>query len=478
MLGAIVVFIAGGFFIFQYQNIFSGKTLPVVASTNTNQASTVVAVVSEPPTPTPVPPPQKLANPPEIIKAVYVTGYSAGSKKYLDYLSTLFKNTEINAVVVNIKEDDGRVSYKSGVEDVKKYGLYNGAIKDIDALVRFFHDKNIYVIGRIVVFDDPIYSKIKPDLAIFNKPTPTPTPTPTAAVIPAETIIENPSPVPITSPEPTLWKDNKGITWLDPTAKGVWDYNISLAKDAFYHGFDEINFDYIRFPSDGKTQNMSFHSWDAKTTKAGVIKSFFEYLRQELAGDPPPPGSPASAWRGKISVDLFGQTTTNKDDMGIGQLIENAFENFDYISPMVYPSHYINGFMGFDNPADHPYEIIKYSMATALSRENIFLKKIEEAINKPDQPTDSSSDLQTAILMPTPTLTPTPTPLLSSSIILAKFRPWLQDFNMGAVYNIDMVKSEIQATKDALGENYNGFMLWNPSNIYTQGAILKPIINP
>ena len=390
-----ILFGGGYFFIFRGNIYHSRETIVSSNQSETSASTSAINIPIPVPTPTPASLPQKLSNPPEIIKAVYVTGYSAGSKKYLDYLDKLFKNTEINAVVVDIKESDGKVSYNSEVEEVQRYGLYNGAIKDVNALVEFFHDRDIYVIGRIVVFLDPIYSKIRPDLAIYNKP------------------------YPVTTEEqtPTLWKDYKGATWLDPTAKGAWDYNISLAKNGFYHGFDEINFDYIRFPSDGKTQNMSFHLWDEKTTKAGALKGFFEYLRQELTGE-------------KISVDLFGQVTTNRDDMGIGQLLEYAFASFDYISPMVYPSHYINGFMGFSNPADHPYEIVKYSMETALTREKAY-----------------------------------------SDIPLAKFRPWLQDFNMGAYYTADMVRAEIRATQDALGEDYNGYMLWNPSNVYTQGAI-------
>lgn len=285
-----------------------------------------------PSVPLPQPPPQKLSNPPEIIKAVYVTGYSAGSKKYLDYLSNLFKTTEINAVVVDIKDYSGMVSYNSGASDVKKYNLYDNAILDIDSLVRFFHDRNIYVIGRIVVFEDPGFSKARLDLAVYNK---------------AETTDLS---------QPILWQDNHKLSWLDPASKDVWDYNISLAKDVFYHGFDEVNFDYVRFPSDGKTENMGFPVWDGKTPKSEIIKEFFNYTRQKLSGE-------------KISIDLFGQTTVNMDDMGIGQIIEDAFENFDYISPMVYPSHYINGFMGFDNPAEHPYDVIKYSMDSALTRE-------------------------------------------------------------------------------------------------------------
>jgi hypothetical protein len=131
--------------------------------------------------------------------------------------------------------------------------------------------------------------------------------------------------------------------------------------------------------------------------------------------------------------------------MGIGQIIENAFENFDYISPMIYPSHYINGFMGFANPAEHPYEVIKYSMDAALARGNNLLKQ-----------SDNLASLQTTQQRP-----------------VAVLRPWLQDFNMGANYDAEMVKKEIKATQDSLGQSYKGYMLWNPSNVYTKDAVLK-----
>lgn len=384
-------------------------------------------------------PPQKLSNPPEIIKAVYVTGYSAGTKEYLDYLSNLFEKTEINAVVVDIKDYSGLVSYNSGALVAKKYNLYNNAISDVDALVRFFHDKNIYVIGRISVFEDPAYSKVRPELAVYDK---------------AKADLAASSTQPYL-PQSILWLDNNGLSWLDPASKDAWDYNISLAKDAFLHGFDEINFDYVRFPSDGDMENMGFPVWDGKILKSDIIKNFFQYVKANLAGDPPSPGSPASAWRGKISVDLFGQTTTNTDDMGIGQVIEDAFESFDYVSPMVYPSHYVNGFMGFENPAEYPYEIVKYSMYAALSRKNTYADFLLVM-------SDAGSSLQEIIEVQVPQKK------------LSKLRPWLQDFDMGADYNADMVKAEIEATQDALGSDFNGFMLWNPSNIYTTGAILKP----
>ncbi len=358
---------------------FSAPKVAAIVESQANESPQTIL-------PLPPPPPQKLTNPPEIIKAVYVTGYSASSKYYLNYLSQLFKNTEINAVVLDIKGSDGKME------------LY-----DADNVVRFLHNQNIYVIGRIAVFEDPTYSKARPELAIYDK----------------LKSAGSPEGVPSGSRR-VLWLDNNGLSWMDPSSKDVWDYNISLAKDAFSnHGFDEVNFDYARFPTDGNAKNMGFPVYDEKTPISEVIKNFFQYVRANLAGE-------------KISVDLFGLTTVNSDDMGIGQIIENAFENFDYISPMVYPSHYANGFIGFVNPAQHPYEVIKYSLDSAVVK-------------------------QKAI------------PLFTS-----KLRPWLQDFNMGAEYNADMVKQEIKATQDSLQNEYNGFMLWNPSNVYTQEAVLRP----
>jgi hypothetical protein len=335
---------------------------------------------------------KKLANPPKIIKSVYMTGYSAGSKSYINYLNNLLADSQINAVVIDVKGSEGYVSYNSEVEDVQKYNLSNRAISDIDGLIKFFHEKNIYVIGRIVVFEDSKYAKARPNLAVYNT---------------VETI---------NSSEPVLWKTYNGSYWVDPASKDVWNYNISLAKDAFYHGFDEINFDYVRFPSDGKMKEIGFPVWDKKLLKSDVIKSFFEFTREQLKGQ-------------KISVDLFGLTTVNYDDLGVGQIIEEGFKNFDFVCPMVYPSHYADGFIGLENPAEYPYEVVKYSLDRAKNR--LGAKE--------------------------------------------KLRPWLQDFNMGATYTVDMVSAEIKATIDSLGEDYIGFMLWNPRNIYTKPAItLEP----
>lgn len=347
--------------------------------------------------------PKKLENPPEIIKAIYLTAWSAGSKKYVDgYLSDIFKNTEINAVVIDIKDYTGYVSYNSKAPEVVKYKTSKNIISDLSGLIKKLHEKNIYAIARISTFEDPAFAAARPDLAVYDK-----------------TKTADPK-------NPILWQDNNGLYWLDPSSTEAQDYNISIAKDALANGFDEVNFDYIRFPSDGKTSNMELPFYDGKTPRHTIIKNFFTRIRNALPND-------------KISADLFGQATVNYDDLGIGQIIEDSFEYFDYVCPMIYPSHYIAGFLNLENPAQWPYDVVKYSMETAIERQ-IAYGKTSEKTN------------------------------------LAKIRPWLQDFNMGAVYTADMVKEQITATQEATSENYAGYLMWNPSNVYKQEALVEEAV--
>jgi len=352
---------------------------------------------------------KKIENPPEIINAVYVSGWSAGSNSYRNYLVNLLQNTEINAVVIDIKDSSGNVF------------LSEKLIPDINEFVKFLHKHNIYVIGRIAVFEDPKYAVAHPELAIYNKEK-------TTDIL-----------------KPVLWKDYNGLYWLDPASKQVWDYNILLAKDAFSRGFDEINFDYIRFPSDGDIKNMGFPVFNKnlknKESKQQVIKRFFKYLRRELSGE-------------KISADLFGQTTIENSDMGIGQKIEDAFEYFDFVCPMVYPSHYAVGFAGYKNPAEYPYQVVKYSILNAQIKKKTNLELQRILYNEPS----GSPALEAKIVEYNPPL--------------GQLRPWLQDFDMGADYTASMIKSEIKAVKE-LGKDYYGFMMWNARNIYTKEAVLK-----
>lgn len=335
-------------------------------------------------------PQKQLSRAPETVKAIYLTSWSASKESRIDYLINIAKTTEINAVVIDIKDFSGYVAYDTAVPEVEKYGAEQIRISDIDSLIQKLHEEGIYVIARITVFQDPVLARARPDLAVHSK---------TEAA--------------------SLWLDNMGLAWIDPAAKESWDYNIAIAKDAISQGFDEINFDYVRFPSDGDLQDMSFPFWDGKVPKHWIIREFFKHLRQELSDV-------------KISVDLFGLSTVSRNDLGIGQIIEDGFEYFDYVCPMVYPSHYADGFIGYQNPAEYPYEVIRYSMEGAL-RKLMLYKESQE--------------------------------------VKAQLRPWLQDFDLGAIYDAQMVRAEIEAVYDALGDDFNGFMLWNSSNFYTIEAL-------
>ncbi len=360
----------------------------------------------------------KLPNPPEVIKGIYITGWSAGSASKIDRVIALIKRTELNAVVIDIKDYSGHVSYRTGIPEIEASGA-EGEIRIVqpNALIKKLHDNGIYVIARQTVFQDPILAKAHPEWAMENAST------------------------------SKTWTDNKGLPWMDAAGKPTWDYNVAVAKDAFARGFDEVNFDYVRFASDGDLGKIKYPFWDKKTPRSAVIKSFFKYLRENLAGE-------------KISADLFGLSTIDTwDDLGIGQVIESAYEYFDYISPMVYPSHYAKGFSGFQNPATHPYDVVKLSLDKALTRISTTNKIV----------------VGTTVVGTTTVEQMQEVPKFSS-----KLRPWLQDFDLGATYDASMVRAQIQATYDALlstttakSSHYAGWLLWDPANTYTEGALEK-----
>ena len=373
----LVILIIGIFFIF-FQKESEKEFFP--DTTTETSSTTAIDIESQ----------KSIFQPPEIVKAVYLTSWSAATESRVEEVIEIAKTTEINAVVVDIKDWSGFIPYNTDVPEATEYGVERILIPDIEAFLERFHKEEIYVVARITVFQDPLLAQARPDLAIHSK-----------------------------SEKSSLWLDNVGLAWIDPAAKEAWDYNIAIAKDALKHGFDEVNFDYTRFPSDGDLQDMSFPLWDKTTPRNLIIKEFYKYLREKLPQD-------------TLSIDLFGLSTVNFD-LGIGQIIEDAYQYFDFVCPMVYPSHYAGGFLGYQNPAEYPYEVVKYSMENALKKLNL--------LNQ---------------LHPTK----------------ARLRPWLQDFDLGATYDEKEVRSEIDAVSKALGENFSGFMLWSSENIYTKEALL------
>lgn len=323
---------------------------------------------------------------PEPLKAIYMSSWVAGTPSFREKLIKLADETEINAVVIDIKDYTGKISFLIDEEPFRSLKSSENRIPDIKDFIGRLHDMGIYVIGRISVFQDPHLVSAWPEEAVKK------------------------------SSDKTLpWKDHKGISWIDAGSQKVWDYTIDLAKISHQYGFDEINFDYIRFPSDGNMRDIYFPHSDGKV-KSEVMRSFFEYINKNLDG--------------KIvtSADIFGMTTTNTDDLNIGQILEDALLNFDYVAPMVYPSHFPNNWAGILKPAEKPYDVIYKSMGRAVER--------AEALG----------------------------------VDPLKLRPWLQDFDLGANYTKELVRDQIKATYDV---GLTSWMLWDPKNIYTKEALLE-----
>ena len=362
------VILGFAFFVFHHTSIGGFGIKPDVAESSE-------IVISEPPKP-------KHISTPESVKAIYMTSWVAGTKDWRKELVEFIKKSEINSIIIDVKDYTGRVAFATGDKEIEMVGSEEIRVRDLKDFIETLHDAEIYTIARITVFQDPYYAKKHPEIAVQKK-------------------------------NGTIWKDRKGLSYMDPAARPFWDYIIKIAKSSEQVGFDELNFDYIRFPSDGNMSDIVFPV-AGKRKKVEVLSEFFAYLNRHLEETNVP-----------ISADVFGMTTTNYDDLNIGQVLEAIEPHFDYIAPMVYPSHYPPGFQNYKNPAAHPYEIIHYAMTKGVER------------------------------------------MIKASSTPSKLRPWLQDFDLGAEYDAAKIRAQIQATYDS---GLNSWMIWDPSNKYTRGA--------
>ncbi|HHY46369.1 MAG TPA: putative glycoside hydrolase [Firmicutes bacterium] len=316
------------------------------------------------------------------VKALYSTGWVAGIPGRINRLIQLIDETELNAIVIDVKDDTGLLTYKSGVPLAGKIGASHEKVKDIGALLDTCYEKNIYPIARIVVFKDPVLASRRPDLAIKDE-------------------------------TGKLWRDRKGIAWADPTKREVWEYNVEVAKEAARLGFKEIQFDYVRFPDEKSYKAISGHS---EATRVDTITRFLQYAKQQLA-----------PYKVAVSADVFGLTCSATDDMGIGQKIEEIAGVVDYISPMVYPSHFASGSYGIEDPDAHPYETVKKSLSDGLGR------------------------------------------IAGKGALM---RPWLQDFSLRRKYGPEDVRIQIKVAHE-LG--IGTWMIWNPSSEFTALALRQEL---
>src|SRR3989338_988863 len=262
---------------------------------------------------------------PTPVKAIYMTQCAVGTPSFRESLTKLIDTTELNAIVIDIRDYTGKIAFPTDNPALKEYVSDECGARDMRAFVQALHDKNIYVIARITVFQSPAYTKAHPDEAVQKA-------------------------------GGGVWKDHKGLAFVDVSAKPYWDNVVELSKEAERLGFDELNYDYIRFPSDGDMK-PAVYAWDPGRPKQEALERFFKYLHDNVK----PTGV-------VMSADLFGMTATNYDDLNIGQVLERALPYFDFIDPMVYPSHYPTGFNGYKDVNANAYNIVRFSMGKAVER--------------------------------------------------------------------------------------------------------------
>jgi len=363
---------------------------------------------------------------PEPMYAIYMSQCVVGTPSFRDSLVKLIDDTILNAVVIDIKDYSGTIGFTTVDERFEEASLASCGARDMKEFISLLHKKGIYVIGRITVFQDPFYTDAHPEQAVQS--------------------ISRPG-------EP--WEDYKGLAFVDVSSKDFWDYIVTLSKEAYAVGFDELNYDYVRYPSDGPMKDAQF----VNDNKAAALEKFFDYLHQEV--------SPIGV---KMSADLFGYVTVLSDDLGIGQQLERALPYFDYIAPMVYPSHYNKGFAGLANPNSDPYTVVHTSMAEAarraLSPETSIPTLLGEVVYR-DEVVPATEDTATTTKK---VATGYYTKPVHSEL---KLRPWLQDFDYGKDYTPADIEAQIKATYDA---GLTSWFFWDPANRYESlGAYLKSL---
>src|SRR5690625_2726080 len=336
---------------------------------------------------------------PDAVRGIYVTGNSAGGERFNSLLD-LVDNSDLNSMVIDVKEDNGNITFTpeegSPFEDIAE-----NFISDPEKMMKTLEEKEIYPIARIVVFKDSVLAEKRPDLSFTQNG--------------------------------DVWKNGKKEAFVNPFEKEVWEYNVEIAKMAAEMGFQEIQFDYVRFPEGFETRDeeLEYTLGDYKDSDLDNIKrrveavtDFVAYSREEL-----------SNYDVDVSVDIFGYAATIPETPGIGQNFSKIAENVDIISSMIYPSHWSEGYFDIPFPDKEPYKLVSEYMKV----ENEVLDALDEKPNS---------------------------------------RPWLQDFSAPWLYTAPgsgpvtkYGKEEVEAQIRALYENgVREFLLWNSGNQYTENV--------
>jgi hypothetical protein len=324
---------------------------------------------------------------PKVVKAAYLTYYGVADRGIRGRVLDLLAKTELNAVVIDVKGDRGWIPYRTQVPEALAAGAQGPIIlKDFGTMLAELKAGGVYTIARVVTFKDNVLARARPDLAVIDNWT------------------------------GQAWIDNERLAWVDPFRPEVWRYNIAIAREAALKGFDEIQFDYVRFPTDGRVGQARYSKPNTRATRLPAVAGFLEQARRELA--------PLGVF---VAADIFGYTAFNEGDTDIGQRIEELVPHLDFICPMVYPSGYHLGIPGYRNPVMHPYQVVFESVRLIRKR---------------------------------------------AAPHLVGVRPWLQDFRDYAFDRRTFGPVEIRAQmKGADDGGAVGWMLWNPRNEYTAAAL-------
>ncbi len=311
------------------------------------------------------------------IKAFYVNFHAANpNSKAFRAIVRKIDETEMNAMVIDIKNVKGNLTYKTHFSEARDIGASKYAtIPDLPTYVSKLKEHGIYTIARIAVFKDTRQARHFPGRAVKNR-------------------------------NGVVWSDKHNTAWIDPHSDKGQAYTLAIAEEAAKSGFDEINFDYIRFPAH---KGLRFKKADTQKNRVAAIERFLAKAQVRL-----------KRYCTLISVDIFGYVAWNRNDTHIGQTIPSLAEHSDYICPMLYPSGFHRGTLGFKDPAKHPYPIVK----TSILKAQRFVKPY-------------------------------------------RIRPWLQSFRDYAFSRINYTEWQIaQQIKAANDTGTDGWFLWNPSSRY------------
>ncbi len=326
---------------------------------------------------------------PDNIHGIYVSAYVAGTKNMMDEMIEHIDDCSINAVVIDVKNDEGNIVFDMASDIVDELGSRRILVKDMPALIDSLHEHGIYVIARCVAFRDPFVAEVKPQWMLRTV-------------------------------DGEIYEDNKGFNWIDPRNKEAWDYLIEVALGCKEAGFDEVQFDYVRFPTSITEDDIGMNGYGRRKAVTDFVRSAYASLHSESM---------------PLSLDVFGTVINSKVDRNIvGQEYSWLSMSCEYLSPMIYPSHYYEGTMGKDYPDLYPYDTINAAM--------------------------KYSDTELKVVNPNGTRQQ------------AKVRPWLQGFTASYLkkyrnYGVEEVKEQIKAVND---NGVDSWIVWNPSCKYPWDA--------